>query len=278
LRHVVNWSVVLANILLNLWAIVAIAARPFVPPVMAIVGPAAGLLSLAASMAAIWRPGVAARIDRWLMPIVPFLALAFPHAFGYGDAAILRAIAVFAGAIVLPGLFWRWTTRRGWPPPLANTAGFRRSWLTVVAASGLFSVLVAIALVWSLGVLWQDPLGDCGGGPLFDSRGVPANIDFVAKIVFVGPPTVRDLSLWSVARVEQRFSGPPSWFPKFVVLRGFFAPIDGSRKYFVEGKRSYSCLTRYLPVIEPVSCGHTRPAEEATVEIQMLREWARLTR
>lgn len=50
-------------------------------------------------------------------------------------------------------------------------------------------VLLVVAFFWSLGLPWWAPIGDCGGRPLLDERGIPYNIDFTARIVFVGPRT-----------------------------------------------------------------------------------------
>lgn len=178
LRHVLNWCVVFASVSLSVYAIMAIAATPFASPVMSVVGPVFGILSLTASLVAICSPRTAARIDVWLMPVAPFVALVFHHPFGYGSLFVItESLLAFIGSVTLPGLFWRWTVRHSWPPPLPQAALCRHSWLAAISGFGVFCVLFVVALVWSFGILWLYPVGDCSSGPLFDRHGRPRYID-----------------------------------------------------------------------------------------------------
>ena len=105
---------------------------------------------------------------------------------------------------------------------------------------------------------------------MLDERGVPRNTDFTARVLFVGPKTFQRKSLWSIARVDQRFSSP--LLPNIVILRGFFEPSDRSASYLIEGHRSDGALLRFLPIIEPVPCGRTQPANDAAVALRILHE------
>ncbi|MGA2213807.1 MAG: carboxypeptidase-like regulatory domain-containing protein, partial [Bryobacteraceae bacterium] len=119
---------------------------------------------------------------------------------------------------------------------------------------------------------WWPPIGDCLGRPLLDKRGAAQGLDFTARIIFVGPRTFQGKSLWSIARVEQRFSGSGAKVPDVVVLRGLFEPRDDSRLYFVEGRPSGTVFARFLPVIQPTPCGHTAPIDFAAVALRILHD------
>jgi hypothetical protein len=138
-----------------------------------------------------------------------------------------------------------------------------------VLGAALFCILVLTAVVSSLFLPWWPPVGDCSGRPLFTDQKVAANTDFTARIVFVGPRTFHGFSLWSIARVGQRFAGSASWVPNLVILRGDFR---ASAWYLVEGKRSEGVITRFLPIVEPLSCGHTDRLDRATVALRVLHD------
>jgi hypothetical protein len=92
-------------------------------------------------------------------------------------------------AIVIPGFFWKFAVRRGWPVLLAKSLWLRHRWLTAVLGIGLSGVLALGASIWFLALPWFPPIGDCGGRPLLDDYGVPRGIDFTARLIFVGPRT-----------------------------------------------------------------------------------------
>src|SRR5260370_19662556 len=136
----------------------------------------------------------------------------------------------------------------------------------------MLCALVVIAALSSLFLPWWPPIGDCGGLPLLTEQGAPRNIDFTARIVFVGPRSFHERSLWSIARVQQRFADPSSGPADLIILRGYFLPRDKSEQYFVEGARSRGALTHFLPIIEPVACGHTAHLEYAGVALRVLHD------
>jgi hypothetical protein len=282
-RQAVSWVMVLGSMLLSVCGLVGIAAKPFPSKGGALLGAIVGLLSLVAPMVATWSPPVAARIYLWIAPPVPLLILTSVEPFGYGligrhilgwnpETGIATAAVVFVGTLVVPCFFWRWAVRHGWAGLLANGPLSRRPRLVASVGSLLFVSLSLVALLLALNFPWLPLVGDCGGRPLLE-EGVPLGLDFTASVLLVGPRSYRDQSFWSVVRVDHVYS-PRAWgaMPRLVILRGVFSIQDTARKYFVEGQRSYGAFSRFLPVIEPIDCGHTQPLEDAAVEVRVLRD------
>jgi hypothetical protein len=230
-----------------------------------------GFAPLFAALVSVRNPMKAARIDLRVALLTPLAVAMIGREFG----GLLRAIAVFSGAIVIPGLFWFFASRHNWPVLLPSVRSPRQNVLSGFLVGGLFCILGLIAIFGSFMLPWWNP-GGCGGRPLFDERGNPYFMDFTARIVFVGPNILPDSvirsSLWSVARVEERFSENHSWLPKLIVLRGVFDRSDENQRYFVEGRHSRYAIARFLPVIEPVPCGHTARIENAIVAMRILRD------
>jgi hypothetical protein len=237
-------------------------------PVTIFVVVVAGCVPVLASLIALRNPRRAAWLDLCVAPITPLLTLLLSQQFG----GVLVAAIVFSGALVIPGFFWLLTSRRNWPSLLRHPPSLQRSSLSAALGTGLFCILVVVAAFSSLFLPWWNPIGDCGGRPLFGEQGIPANIDFTARIVFVGPSSFRGSSLWSVARVEERFGGQPARASTLVILRGYFSPNDKDAHYFVEGRPSQGAIARLFPVIEPVACGRTARLEDATVALRCLRD------
>jgi len=270
LQRVVSWLVALQGILLGM-LVIAVVGGTHVgvhAPFAVFVAVAAGCVPVLASLIALRNPRTAAWIDLCVSPITPFLTLLFASDFG----GVLGAVMVFSGVLVVPGFFWLLTSRRDWPQLLQPTRSLRGASFNAVLSAGLFCVLVIVAAFSSFFLPWWPPIGDCGGRPIFTEQGVPANIDFTARIVFVGPRSFHGWSLWAIARVEQRFGGLPAWPSNLILLRGYFKPADKDERYFVEGRRSGAAITRFLPVIEPVACGRTAHLEGATVALRCLRD------
>lgn len=195
--------------------------------------------------------------------------------FGHWGVPLALSLLILA----IPVIFWKMAARFGWPIPI------QRSLWSIIAGNPYSSsvALVAVLLVVAVGslslVLWLPPVGDCSGRPLLDERGVPRGVDFTAKIILVGPRVplgiLRERSLWSLARVHERFGPRSSKVPQFVVLRGFFEAADQSREYFVESTGgSDTVLGHLVPVVEPLDCGHTALLEDAGAWVRILREGA----
>jgi hypothetical protein len=80
------------------------------------------------------------------------------------------------------------------------------------------------------------------------------------------------MSLWSIVRIEERFSGLSWWAPNVIFVRNVFDPADASTEYLIEGTRSYGALTRFLPLVERSDCGYTDTRDHAEVAIRILRD------
>lgn len=269
--NVVGWLLVLGGFLFGIHVIAVVGGEIYnwLPmPTAILVTAVAGVLPLLASLLAPYNQRVAARIYLWVAPFVFFLGLLFVRALG---GPVVAAV-IYLCLVVVPGLFWRAAAKRNWPSLLGNSDLSHSRRLSPLWVCGLSCTALVVAFFWSLGMPWWPLVGDCAGASLFDDRGTPVGIDFTAKILFVGPATYQGWSLWSVVRVEERFSGRTWWTPDTVILRGFFKPGDRSTRHFVEGWRSHAALTHFLPVIEPLQCGHTAPVKDAVVAIRILRD------
>jgi hypothetical protein len=261
----VGWALVLQSALLSMF-VFAMLAGAEVTPATAIIGAiTAGAILLGAGLAATGKPRVAGRINLWAVPTTPLLYLLVNF-----ESRSVGSFVVLCGALIIPGLFWLFAARRNWPSPISKGFLSRRPALRAGLGAGAFVTLVAGAFLCSLALPWWS-FGDCGGQPLLDERGVPRYIDFTARVLLVGPRTFLGKALWSIARVEERFSSPR--LPNIVILRGFFDPNDKAASYFVEGSRSRGALLRFLPfIIEPVPCGRTQSAKDADVALRILHD------
>jgi hypothetical protein len=267
LRGTISWFVIAFEVLLGLLILVLLGQAEVYThvPLVVVTTLLVGVGPILASFVATRNPRRAARILLWVSP----LALLLLPRFGLG---FRLAIAVLLGATVVPGLFWLFVSRRNWPLPLNTAVLPQRPGLEVVLVFGLLCTFLVSSVFLSLFLPWWPPIGDCGSGPLLNEQGAPRNIDFTARILFVGPRTSHGWSLWSIARVEQRFSDAPWSVAGLVVLRDFFRPTDRFERFFVEGSRSHGTFTRFLPIIERVECGHSQRTSDAIVALRVLRD------
>ena len=142
---------------------------------------------------------------------------------------------------LLPGLFWLVAARRNWPLPLSTELIPRRPLLAAGTVVSLLFVLLAASVAVSFMLPW---FYDCSGIPLLDENGEPQFIDFTARILFVGPNSLYGCSLFSIARVEERFSDSIWVVPKFVILRVVSVQVTKGR--------SFSSKETAVPVRSPV--------------------------
>ena len=187
----------------------------------------------------------------------------------YEWGGIKCSVALWLVGILIPAIFWQIASRKGWPIQIQSPWARKNVCLIVITA---MLVVSPSALLVSFCLPWHELIGDCDGGPILDERGRPVGLDFTAKILYVGPRTSREYSFWSIARIDERFSGVPARMPDFVVLRGFFRNSDKFHWYFVEGHRGFGPLTRFLPVVLPLDCGRTSRLEYSEVPLRILRE------
>jgi hypothetical protein len=263
-RRVLSWLIIAQGTLLGMFIVAVLGARQE-PPGIVVVTLTVGIASILGSFLATRNPRKAARIA---LSVSPFAILLIPR-FHLGLAV---PVLVLAGATLIPGLFWLFTSSRNWPLALQNPLFPHRPRLATLLGTGLFAVVILASVLISLSLPWWPLIGDCGTGPLLNEQGSPQNVDFTAKILFVGPVSYEGWSLWAVARIEERFSDAPRSIFGLVILRQFFRPTDKFEWFFVEGGRSQGTLTSFLPVIERVECGHSKRLTFATVELTVLRD------
>jgi hypothetical protein len=262
-----SWLVVVESALLSMLSIALVVSRTWATvPAVVLASVVTGLIPLCASLIATFNQKLAARIYLYAAPFALLLIPLFPSEFW----GMLGSTVAFGGAVIIPGFFWGLASRRNWPSPIPRSFLARHIVLATGLAISVLVLWVVGAFVGSLSLPWWDPIGDCGSRPLLDEDGTPRNTDFTAKVLFVGPKSLLGKSLWSIARVEERFSSRP--LPNIVILRAFFEPSDKSVSYFVEGYRSYGPLFRYLPMIEQTDCGRTQYAKDASVPLRVLRD------
>jgi hypothetical protein len=261
------WLVVVLELLLSFFILVLLATIQVYAHVTIAVAISLilGLAPAVMACLAIHNPKRASRVALWLT--LPFAALAM------ASLPLHFPLSVVVGLVCTlpPDLFWTVASRRDWPLPLPTELFHRRPFLALSAVITLVCFLLVASIAVSFLLPWWPPVGDCSGGPLLDNNGKPRFIDFTARIEFVGPESFHGYALFSVARVEERFSDAIWSIPKIVILRDFFRPTDVGQPFFIEGKRSYSPFARFLPVVERVECGHSSRIGRALVQLRTLR-------
>jgi hypothetical protein len=76
---------------------------------------------------------------------------------------------------------------------------------------------------------------------------------------------------WAIGVVQESFWGLPKWTPHLVLLTHFV--YWKGETYFVDGDRARGWLTNMLPIVDAeLGCSRTRPAQEAIVDLRVLRE------
>jgi hypothetical protein len=268
LRRTICWFVIAFEVLVGVFILLQVGRSEVYSQVPVVVATTlfVGAAPILSSFVATRNPRGAARI-LWVSPLALFLLPRF-------SLGLRLDIAVLLGATVAPGLFWLFVSRRNWPLPLRHPVLPHRPRLKIVLVFGLLCTFLASSVFLSLFLPWWSPIGDCSGGPLLNEQGAPLNIDFTARILFVGPRTFHGSSLWSIARVEQRFSDAPWSVAGLVVLRDFFRPDNRFEHFFIEGKRSRGVFARFLPIIERVECGRSRRLSDAIVPLRILHDGA----
>jgi hypothetical protein len=268
LRKTICWFVIAFEVLVGVFILVQVGRTEIYShvPVVVAIALVVGAAPILSSLVATRNPRGAARI-LWVSP----LALLLLPRISLG---LRLDIAVLLGATVAPGLFWHFVSRRNWPLPLRHPVLPDRPRLKIVLVFGLLCSFLVSSVFLSLFLPWWSPIGDCNGGPLLNEQGAPRNIVFTARILFVGPSSFYGSSLWSIARVEQRFSDAPWSVAGLVVLRDFFRPDNRFEHFFIEGQGSRGVFTRFLPIIERVECGHSRRLSDAIVSLRILHDGA----
>jgi hypothetical protein len=185
------------------------------------------------------------------------------------------------------GLFWLGTHRLGWavllqPRPRSvagRTAGIAVTFLVVLCLD--------IAMTLGLAALGSSLFsGDCSGKPPITHPESPRHAVFTARVIFVGRSIealtraagLRSLGAydrrvgdWAIGVVQERFWGAPSHWPHLVLMTNFI--YWKGETYFIDGSRENGLITRILPIVEArISCSRSRPAQDAIVDLRVLRQ------
>jgi hypothetical protein len=205
--------------------------------------------------------------SRWTVTFVPFLA-------GY---SVL---------LLLPGLFWLWTAKLGWPPllrtrPRSHSKRVLAFVRTCVVIFCLDVVLTVVVCGLSTGLF----SGDCRGKPPFLHPLSPRQAVFTAKVLFAArsfhamlgvggsfnpPGPDRKVGDWAIGIIQERFWGMPRW-TRLVLLTNYV--YWEGETYFVDGYRFNGLLTQFLPIAEGgINCSRTKLAEEAIVDLRLLQK------
>lgn len=231
-----------------------------------------GFGALLSSVVALRSPGQAGLL---LLVAAPMMGACFAWWQRLGrfqeGVSLHRLLVVFAGTsllFVVPGAFWRVTSRAGWPPVIPAHFASKKRLLPVFAVL-LFPML---AVVGTVALLFLPPFWEnCyKRTPTVSVQRFPGQIALTGKIVMVGPVDSSQLASWSLVRVQRRFWGWPSWAPDFVILRDLFKKTEKGDEYFVDARRSSGLLTHFLPILEIYPCCHTQRLDRATADIRAL--------
>lgn len=262
------WLVVILEVFLGFFILVLLATTQVYAhvPIVVLISLILGFAPVVMSCLATHNPKRASRVALWLT--LPFAVLGMARLPLHFPLPIIVTLLCF----LVPGVFWTVASQRNWPLPLPKELFRRRPFLGLSAVISLLGFLLVTSIALSLLLPWWPAVGDCSGGPLLDNNGNPRNIDFTGRIEFVGPESLHGYSLFSIARVEERFSDALWSIPSIVILRGFFRPTDAGEQFFIEGKRSDSPLTRFLPVLERVECGQSNRIDRARAQLRTLRD------
>jgi hypothetical protein len=128
--------------------------------------------------------------------------------------------------------------------------------------------------------------GDCRGKPPITYPESPRHAVFTARVIFVGrsiEALTRDAGLrslgaydrregdWAIGVVQERFWGMSSHWPHLVLMTNFI--YWKGETYFIDGSRENGLITRILPIVGArISCSRSRPAQDAMVDLRVLRE------
>jgi Carboxypeptidase regulatory-like domain len=211
-------------------------------------------------------------------------------AMSHWTRAFLPPFAGCSALFLAFGLFWWETDWRGWPCLLqrhARSLG-RRITNAVLACVAIICLdIVATFLLSAMGSSLYS--GDCGGKPIIVHPESVYHAVFTARVVFTGRSIeamtrTRDLFQhpekredserpagdWAIGIVQERFWGIPAW-SRFVLLTNSI--YWKGETYFVDGSRERGILNHSLPIVDGrVNCSRTRPAQDAQVDLRVLRQ------
>jgi len=235
---------------------------------------------------------LALRRRRWAIYlfIITVVAAGIVFALSHWSKAFLPPFAGWSAPFLLFGIFWRGTSRRGWPSVLQPRSRFLHQRVVAFALTCIAVLCMDVVVTLGLSALGSSLFsGDCPGKPLFVQPESPYHAVFTARVVFVGrsiEALTRDRGLfrdpqipgsrdprvgdWGIGVVQEKFWGLPAW-SRLVLLTNFIYWKDTT--YFVDGSRGRGLLTRLLPIVEGrINCSRTKPVQDAIVDLRALHE------
>ncbi len=189
------------------------------------------------------------------------------------NASFLPALAVCSAFFGLFGAFWLITHKRGWHPLLAPRPRSLKRGLVAVCTACFVIVVVQVAATLIV-VAWQStPDPWISIPPLFNAPRSPEHVALTARLVRVGGHAKkisgRRVGEWAIGIVQERFWGLPWWNSRLVLLTDNI--FWEGETYFVDGRRARGLLTHFLPIVETSLSSRTKPVNDASVELHVLR-------
>jgi hypothetical protein len=232
-----------------------------------------GVCSLLASILALRSRRHAARVFLLAAPIVVVCVAWFWLRHHDGSISFPTIVLFVIGAaafLVLPGVFWLITSRRGWPPLIGTRKAPARQPLLLNALLLLF--LVFGCTVASVCFFSFESCNEVL--PPVSVQSSPMQAVFTGRILLLALHPFHDEPhfVWAAVRVDHVYWGLPVWMCDFVLVRGYFNSTDDGQQYFVDAHRSRGVLTRFLPVLENYPCCHTTPVKYAEVDLRVLQD------
>jgi hypothetical protein len=186
--------------------------------------------------------------------------------------------------LLLPGLFWMLTERRGWPSLVRDRPRSLRMRVSAVAVTFAAVLCLDVGLTVILSGMRSSLFsGTCGGHPPYRRAASPSHAVFTARVIFAARsfdarrtenglrPTGPDVDVgdWAIGVVEESFWGLPRWARVVLLTNNVYWKGE---TYFVDGHRAGGLVTQLLPIVEGgVGCSRTRPAQYAAVDLRLLR-------
>ena len=190
------------------------------------------------------------------------------------STSLLPVIATASLIILAFGWFWFAAHKLNWPPLLQSSPpkSLMRRTAKIIIAAFAFAILYLGCLI-SVSLLLPTMHDGCNYFPLFNQPRNSRHAAFTARIVYLHPDpnhSVRgDLAAESaIGVVEHNFWGAPRWPWHLVLLTG--SRFVEGEMYFFEGERTEGLITRFLPFEVAHTCGWTRQAGYASLELHLL--------
>jgi hypothetical protein len=198
---------------------------------------------------------------------------------------LLADLAIGFALVLIFGLFWLGTYRRGWPALTQR----RPDTFAIKATRVAIACLVIVAAIVPLGVACvtlrpSNFGGHCGVPTPFIKPKSQHHVAFTARAICVGmsprnwllsrsgPQAIHEhrVGEWAIGVVQDRFWGVPSYWPHLVMLTDNV--YWQGETYFVDGDRGGTLLSYFVPVVSAqYPCSRTRPIQRATLDLRILR-------